>query len=131
MATTLNVTPMVPGGTDFPAMTTIDQAGGMNIPVTPGTGGEPASLDINHIWLLVMTTNGADKAVTVKAGTGTAPSFRGGSGDMSYAVKASAGGALIGPLDTQRFAQNDGSINLTFASGMTGQIAAFGWPTRW
>jgi len=128
--TALALTDMVQnGGVNIPTGTAIDQANGMNVAI-PGSD-TTASCSINGLWLLVQTTNGADKVVTVRGGTGTAASTRGGSGDLAVTAHAASGGAIIGPLETNRFAQNDGSVNIDFASGATGFITAFMWPTRW
>jgi hypothetical protein len=116
--------------TDIPTGTTINTTNGAIIAVprasTPG-----ASDLIDHMFLYVTNTAGSDKTVTVKAGTGTAPSTRGGTGDLAVTCKTATGGCLIGPLDADRFAQADGSVWVDYASGLTGALTAFMWPSRW
>jgi hypothetical protein len=116
-------------GIDIPVGAAIDQGNGMTIAI-PGAD-TTASISLNQLFLLVQTTNGSDKTVTVKAGVSTSPSTRGGTGDLVVTAHAASGGALIGPLEKNRFAQTDGSVNIDFAAGITGMISAFMWPTRW
>lgn len=113
------------GGTLAPAGVTITPANGANIaaPTAPSSD--------NSLFLYITNTAGADKVVTIKAGVSTAPSTRGGTGDLAFTVTTAAGAALIGPLETNRFAQTDGTINVDFASGLTGKITAYISPTRW
>lgn len=118
------------GIVDIPTGTVIDQANGMNIAFT--TNVIPANPNADRVMLLVETTNGADKTVTIRAGVGggstPGPAFRSGLGDLVVTAHAATGGGVIGPLETARFAQLDGSINVDFASGITGRITAFAVP---
>lgn len=116
--------------TDIPTGTTINTTNGANIAV-PKASSPGATDSIDRMFLYVTNTAGSDKTVTVKAGTGTGVSVRGGTGDLAVTCKTATGGCLIGPLDANRFAQADGSVNVDFASGLTGAITAFMWPTRW
>jgi hypothetical protein len=133
-ATNLPLTTLVPNGSlDIPAGTAIDQSNGMTIAL-PATA-IPAAPNIDHLFLFVATTNGADKTVTVKAGVGggatPGPAFRSGLGDLTVTAHAASGGCVIGPLESARFAQTDGSVLLAFQSGIAGTITAFIMPSRW
>jgi predicted RecA/RadA family phage recombinase len=116
--------------TDIPAGTAVNTTNGAIIAVpkvsTPG-----ASDAIDHMFLYVTNTAGSDKTVTVKAGTGSNPATRGGTGDLAVTCKTATGGCLIGPLDANRFSQADGSIYVDYQSGLTGALTAFMWPSRW
>lgn len=116
--------------TDIPAGTTINTTNGAIIAV-PRASSPGAADSINQLFLYVTNTAGSDKTVTVKAGTGTAASARGGSGDLAVTCKTATGGCLIGPLDANRFAQADGSVWVDYASGLTGALTAFMLPSRW
>jgi hypothetical protein len=135
MATTnLPLTTLTPNNIlDMPVGTAIDQAHGMNIQLP--TTSFPAAPNADHLFLLVQTTNGADKTVTIKGGVGggatAGQAFRSGMGDLVLTAHAATGGGIIGPLESARFAQLDGSITLAFQSGITGTITAFIMPSRW
>lgn len=77
--------------------------------------------------LRITNTAGADKVVTVKAGSGD-PAWRRGQGDLQVTVAATSGVQWIGPLSSSRFLQPDGSLSIDIASGHTGKITAFKLP---
>lgn len=119
---------------DIPAGTAIDQSNGMTIAIT--TTAVPSAPNIDRMLLFVATTNGADKTVTIKAGAGgtsatAGAAFRAGLGDLVVTAKAANGGGVIGPFETARFVQSDGSVNIDFQSGITGRITAFMLPRNW
>lgn len=109
------------------AGTAIDATNGMNIAL-PATS-IPSSSDADMLVLYVQNTTASTKTVTVRAGVGggitPGPAFRSGMGDFTTGnLSASTGTAFIGPLETARFAQLDGSINIDFAASMTGTVWA-------
>lgn len=109
------------------AGTAIDATNGMNIAIS--TSSIPAAADLDRLVLYVQNTTASTKTVTVRAGVGggatPGPAFRSGLGDLTTGnLSASTGAAFIGPFDVSRFAQTDGSVNVDFASGMTGTIWA-------
>ena len=112
------------GITDIPTGTAIDQANGMYVDLaTTAIPAGPASEDLT---ILVETTNGADKIVTIKAGVGggatAGQAFRAPLGDLTLTAKASKGGGIIGGLESGRVMQSNGQIYIDFASGTTGWI---------
>ncbi len=118
------------GGLDIPAGTTINSTlvtNGVNIPLS--SGAIPSAGTARDLFLYVTNTAGADKTVTVKAGVGggatAGPAFRSGIGDLAVTCKTATGGCIIGPLESARFAQLDGSINVDLGSGLTGALTAF------
>ena len=131
--TSITVSTLVPNGNlAAPSGTNVDPTNGMNVAVT--TTGMPAGPNLNNLILVVSNTAGSSKVVTVKAGVGggvtPGAAFRAGLGDLAVTVAAS-GTQYIGPLESARFAQADGSLNVDIASGMTGTIAAVMMPARW
>jgi hypothetical protein len=74
--------------------------------------------------LRVTNTAGADKVVTVKAGD-YPPAWAAGQGDLSVTVVATSGVQWIGPFESGRFVQSDGTMEIDIASGHTGTITAF------
>lgn len=114
-----------------PAGTSVDVANGMNVVIPTST--IPATPDLNNLVLVVNNTFAGSKVVTIRAGVGggvtPGPAFRSGMGDLAITVVASST-AYIGPLETARYAQLDGSLNIDFAAGTTGTITALIMPER-
>jgi hypothetical protein len=100
-----------------PAGTTIDQANGMYIAAT-----RP-----ELTLLRVANTNGSNRVVTIKAGTNP-PALAAGQGDLAVTVAATTGVQWIGPFESGRFIQSDGTINIDFAASFAGTITAFKVP---
>jgi hypothetical protein len=116
------------------AGTAIDAANGMNIALA--SNAIPSTASGDRLVLYVQNTFAGTKTVTVRAGAGVAapsnfgygypvPSQEQGLGDLVTGnLTASTGTAFIGPFETARFVQLDGSINVDFAASMTGTIWA-------
>src|SRR5260221_285345 len=116
------------------AGTAIDAANGMNIVLA--SSAIPSRPGADRLVLYVQNTFAGTKTVTVRAGAGiAAPAGFGtgypvqskeqGLGDLVTGnLTASTGTAFIGPFDSARFVQTDGSINVDFAASMTGTIWA-------
>ena len=102
----------------------------MNIPV-PKVSSPGASDSIDQLILYVVNGDSADKTVTVRSASGSPTGWRGGSGDLAVTVSHTAGGGIIGPLDSVRFAQADGSVNVDFSDATSTTIVAYMLPTRW
>lgn len=62
--------------------------------------------------------------VTVKAGVGLTPAWYSGAGDLVVSVPASST-QWIGPFESARFIQPDGSLAIDLASGLAGTVTAF------
>jgi hypothetical protein len=118
------------GVLNLPTATNADASNGMNIPV-PKVSSPGAADSVNHLLLYIANGDTADKTVTVKAGVSTAASVRGGSGDLAVTISHTAGGGWIGPLDVNRFAQADGSVNVDFSAATSTTITAYMIPSRW
>lgn len=116
------------------AGTAVDATNGMNI--TLASSAIPSSASGDRLILYVTNTFAGTKTVTVRAGAGVAapsgfgtgypiPSQEQGLGDLVTGnLTASTGMAIIGPFETARFVQPDGSVNVDFAASMTGVIWA-------
>ena len=88
-----------------PAVQTIDTNG--TVPIAAGGM-------TDHLFIEVINTDDAALTVTVKAGD-YPPAARAGIGDLAVAMAASGTATdkrIIGPLESARFAQDDGSINV-------------------
>lgn len=71
------------------------------------------------------TITNATKVVTIKAGV-YPPAALMGQGDLALTVQQSD--QILVTLETARFLQADGTINVDFGTGMTGAIAAYVMP---
>lgn len=118
---------------DIPAGTTINSTlvtNGVNVPLNTET--VPSGPAARDTFLYITNTAGSDKNVTVRAGVGggstPGPAFRSGIGDLVVPCHTASGGCLIGPLESARHAQLDGSINVDFATGLTGVLTVFQVP---
>lgn len=84
----------------------------------------PGSTPVEEMLIVVNNTTVSTKTVTVKAGANP-PSLAAGQGDLVVTCAASTNGIPIGPLESARFTQADGTINLDIASAMTGTIVVY------
>lgn len=74
----------------------------------------------------INNTTGSTKVATIKAGANP-PADASGQGDL--AVSCTTGQVkFVGPLESARFLQADGSVNVDIETGMTGFIQVFRVP---
>jgi hypothetical protein len=103
--------------TATPAGVAINTANGANI----------ASLkDGSRVAVRVTNTAAAAKKVIFRAGVNP-PALRTGLGDLTIEVPLTTGDVLV-VLESARFAQTDGSINVDYEAGHTGAISAVRLP---
>jgi len=74
--------------------------------------------------LRVTNTSGADRIVTVKAGD-SPPALAAGQGDLTVTVVATTGVQWLGPFESGRFIQSDGTMEIDIVASHTGTITAF------
>lgn len=77
--------------------------------------------------LRVTNTSGSPRIVTVKAGD-SPPALAAGLGDLTVTVAATTGVQWIGPFESGRFIQADGTMEIDIETGHTGTITAFFLP---
>lgn len=75
-------------------------------------------------FLRVTNTSGADRIVTIKAGD-YPPAWAAGLGDLAVTVAATTGVQWIGPFESGRFLQNNGTLEIDVVASHTGTITAF------
>lgn len=114
---------------DLVANSNLADPAGTNL--DPTNGHTIAKATPERTILRVTNTASASKTYTVKAGGVNPPAFANGLGDL--AVTLTAGNvttqvAFIGPFDSSRFLQSDGSLSVDVGSGATGTITAFRVP---
>lgn len=111
------VAPAVNAATAWGAGTTITPANDAYLSPAGNTQG---------LFLRITNTHGSDHTVTIKAGDNP-PAFRAGLGDLEITVPATSGDVVV-PLESARFAQNDGTINVDFETDHAGKIYAVRLP---
>lgn len=74
-----------------------------------------------RLLIRVTNTEGSTNTVTVKAGD-KPPALRSGQGDLVVTVAATTGAQYIGPFESDKYLQDDGSILIDFETAMTGLI---------
>lgn len=74
--------------------------------------------------LRVTNTHGSDHDVTIKAGD-SPPALANGLGDLVVTVAATSGVQWIGPFESGRFIQDDGTLLVDIATSHAGTITAF------
>jgi hypothetical protein len=80
--------------------------------------------------LRVTNTNGSDRVITIKAGD-YPPAMAAGQGDLTVTVAATTGVQWIGPFESGRFLQSDGTMEIDVAASHTGTVTAFLVPKAW
>lgn len=80
----------------------------------------------DRVLVRITNTNGTQRVATVKAGVNP-PAPRKGLGDLAVTVPATTGDVLL-VLESARFLQADGTINVDFAASMAGIISAVRLP---
>jgi hypothetical protein len=101
-------------GVAQPAGTTIDPTNGHVI-----NNAKPEQL-----ILRVTNTNGTQRTLTIKAGD-YPPAVAAGLGDYTIVIAATTGVAIVGPFESGRFLQSDGTLQIDCEASMAGVIQAF------
>jgi hypothetical protein len=116
--TVVAYSPLVPNSSlSNPAGTAVDQANGMTI----------AKAKPELTVLRVANTDGAPHNVIVRAGVNP-PDIAASLGDLTVSVPATTGVVFLGPFESGRFVQKDGSLSIDFAASFAGTITAFSIP---
>ncbi len=108
--TVLTVTAPAESTATTPTATTIDATNSHYIPATAKAG---------ECVIVALNTFAGSKALTVKAGDNP-PAVAAGQGDLTITIAQDAYACAV--LDTSRFLQDDGTINIDVAASMTGSI---------
>ena len=113
-ATPLTNTPVATGAA--PTATAVDPTNGHVV--------SPGSTPLEEVLIVVNNTFAGTKVVTIKAGANP-PALSAGQGDLAVTCAASTNGIPIGPLESARFLQADGTLNIDCAASMTGTIVVY------
>lgn len=79
--------------------------------------------------MLIRCTNteGSTNVLTVRAGDNP-PALRAGQGDLTVTLAATTGVQYMGPFESDKVLQADGSMEIDFETGMTGSIDILYFP---
>jgi hypothetical protein len=77
--------------------------------------------------LRVTNTHGSAHVITIKAGD-YPPAIAAGQGDLTQSIAATTGVAWLGPFESGRFIQSDGTMLIDVEAAHTGTITAFKLP---
>lgn len=84
-----------------------------------------ATAKVGKTVLRFNNTFAGSKAITIKAGDNP-PALAQGQGDLTITLAQNASAVVV--LDTSRFLQDDGTVNIDVAASMTGTIEAYQLP---
>lgn len=93
--------------------------------VDPTNGHIVSGVPLEELMLEIDSTFAGAKVFTVLAGA-SPPALSAGQGDLAVSLNASVG--LVGPFESARFAQADGSLHVNVAASATGTIKAIRMP---
>lgn len=79
------------------------------------------SAEPERLILRVANTEGSTNTVTVNAGDNP-PALAAGQGNLVVTIAATSGIRYIGPFESGKYLQNDGSMEVDFETGTTGTI---------
>lgn len=68
-------------------------------------------------------TNGSNRVATIKAGANP-PALSAGQGDLAITVPATSGDMTVAGLESARFLQSDGKINIDLEASFAGKVYA-------
>lgn len=120
--TQLSYSPLTGNGAAAASPTSVDVANGMSL---IGTGGWNGGAQPERTILIVSNTDTSARVITIKAGT---PLLGAGAfPDNALSIPASST-RYLGPFESARIMQADGTVSIDFASGFTGTITALLFP---
>jgi len=96
--------------------------GAITIDATLVTNGATvAAAQPERTLIRVTNTEASTNVVTIAAGDNP-PALRAGQGALAVTVAASTGVQYLGPFESDKYLQDDGSMSIDFETGMTGAI---------
>jgi hypothetical protein len=82
---------------------------------------------LEELVLRFTNTNGSDRVATIVAGD-SPPALSSGQGNLNITVPATSGDMTVAGLESARFMQSDGTIQIDLATSYAGAIRAFRVP---
>ena len=86
-----------------------------------------AGLPLEELVLRFTNTNGSDRVATILAGD-SPPALSSGQGNLAITVPATSGDMTVAGLESARFIQNDGTIQIDLGASYAGAVRAFQVP---
>lgn len=106
-------------GATGPTGTAADPTNGHNVAL--------AGVPLEEVVFRFLNTNGTNRVATIKAGANP-PALSSGLGDTAMTVTATTGDFWIGGLESARYLQADGSVNIDLAASFAGTVFAIRVP---
>jgi hypothetical protein len=113
------------------AVTVTSLAAGTAAAESAGTAADPTNDHVVTIagpleeYLFVFkNTNGSDRVATIVAGDNP-PALSAGQGNLDITVAATTGVQVIAGLESARFIQSDGTLNIDLAASFAGTVHAY------
>lgn len=106
-------------GATSPSGTTADPTNGHVVDL----GGQP----LEEFVFRFLNTNGTNRVATIKAGANP-PALSAGQGDLAITVPATTGDMSIAGLESARFLQADGKVNIDLGASFAGTVMAIRVP---
>lgn len=106
-------------GATAPVGTTADPTNGHNVAL--------AGVPLEEVIFRFLNTNGTNRVATVKAGV-SPPASSSGQGDQAMTVTATTGDFWIAGMESARYLQADGSVNIDLAASFAGTVFAIRVP---
>jgi hypothetical protein len=82
---------------------------------------------LEELVLRFTNTNGTDRVATIVAGDNP-PALSAGQGNLDITVPATSGDMTVAGLESARFLQSDGTLNIDLAASYAGAVRAFRVP---
>lgn len=88
----------------------------------------PAGAMLEECEFRFTNTNGTDRVATILAGD-SPPALSAGQGNLAITVPATTGDMTVSGLESARYLQNDGTVNIDLAASYAGTVGVI-WHKR-
>lgn len=86
-----------------------------------------AGVPLEEIVFRFTNTNGSDRVATILAGD-SPPALSAGQGNLAITVPATSGDMTVAGLESARYVQSDGTINIDLGASFAGAVRVFQVP---
>lgn len=85
---------------------------------------ELGNTPLEDVVIVFANTNGSDRVATILAGDNP-PALSAGQGDLAITVPATSGVMCVTNLESARYLQSDGTVNIDLAASFDGTVTAY------